>query len=265
MAPGKPAKRKMFMWSIPLTILAILIGLYFGARLLTNFAMKQVLGDLEASIESGFQYPQAPAMPPIVTESLPEVLSRLDKIVQEKSPKTAATLRPGLSAEQIRGLEEEFSVTLTEELRQLYQWHDGQDLTAGIPLTASDQYVPLRDVLMARKHLNQSIQAQQFATLRQLAELQKDRLNILQNGAGDGYSVDLGRQPEEGATFYSVHDDFSWVFYPSLKNLVAAIAECYKTSAYPIDLSSPDATKLWERADQIHTKYGVCAEPPDVE
>lgn len=230
-----------------------------------KFAMNQVLSDMNEYVDSGDAYPHAPPMPPVVEELFPDLLSRLDGVLQEKAPQVASTLRPGLTLEQIRELERVFSVTLTEELRQLYQWHDGQDRSGLMSLTASDQFVPLHDVLQERKILMENLKSEKYEAFRKLIELQKDRLNILQNGSGDGYSVDLGRKPEDGATFYSVHDDFDWVFYPSPKNLFAAITECYETSAYPIDLSSPDSTQLWERADQIHMKYGVRASPQGVE
>lgn len=253
------------MWSIPLTVLGIFAVLYLGGRMFAKFAMNQVLSEMNDYVESGDAYPQAPPMPPVVEESFPDLLSRLDGVLQEKAPQVAATLRPGLTLEQIRELEREFSVTLTEELRQLYQWHDGQNRISFLTLTAADAFVPLRDVMTERMILVEDIKTSKYDSFRKLLELEKDRLNILRNGSGDGYSVDLARKPEEGATFYSVHDDFDWMFYPSLKNLFAAITECYEAGAHPIDLTAPNTTDLWVRADLIHEKYGVRASPRDVE
>jgi len=150
-------------------------------------------------------------------------------------------------------------VTLTNDSRQLYQWHDGQSVRFVNCFASGIDFIPLQDVLQSRGLFNKDDNSPRISEFDDALALRKDWLEIFPNGSGDGYFFDLGRKPEEGAVFYMVHDDFSWMFYPSLKNLFAAIADCYETGAYPWDFSSPDVETM---DDSIHSKYGRSAEEP---
>jgi cell wall assembly regulator SMI1 len=64
-------------------------------------------------------------MPPVVDEPMPSLLNRFETVLKEKAPSVAAALQPGLSEGEIAKLEAEYNVQLPEDLRLLYQWHNG--------------------------------------------------------------------------------------------------------------------------------------------
>src|SRR4051812_31852671 len=91
-------------------------------------------------------FPKPPAVEPVTDQTLEVLLARLDAWLREHAPAVAKSLRPGLTAEQVRALEAEGRLRLTDELRTLYQWHDGANgvVSEFIP---SHQFVPLADAV----------------------------------------------------------------------------------------------------------------------
>ena len=57
-------------------------------------------------------------------------------------------------------------------------------------------------------------------------------ITLFDDGCGDGYFFDPKRKPQEGAVFYSFAEDGSYVFFPSLGNLLAGAAKCYEVGAF---------------------------------
>lgn len=218
-----------------------------------------VIGQVRETMADGIEYPESVPMPAEVKESLPELLARLELAVQAKAPETAKCLQPGLSAERIQSLEDEFGVQLTDELRQLYRWHNGQNQDSVTYFTLLARFPPLENVLADYRYWNQSAQESNPLVkdiFGKMTSQQEFWFRFMPNHSGDAYIVDLKRRPEHGAVFYFVHDDFHWFFYPSLKNLIAAFVECYESGVMQGDPAAPDAGQMYKRCDEIHRKYG---------
>lgn len=66
--------------------------------------------------------------------TLTEALSRLENLINLRSPHLAKRLQPGLTHAEIDEQIEDFSWTLPEEVYELYQWHNG--LSSGINATS---------------------------------------------------------------------------------------------------------------------------------
>ena len=73
-------------------------------------------------------YPSAPPMPPIVSQTTEEILSRLEVVLKNKAPQILTNLQPGLSAEKINELEHQSGVQLPDEIKVLYRWRNGFNL-----------------------------------------------------------------------------------------------------------------------------------------
>lgn len=201
-----------------------------------------------------YDYPIATNMPPVVDESLDSLLSRLDAILLEKAPDVASSLQEGLSEQEISSLEAKYSVELSNELKSLFGWHDGISRTSGFYLTPLHEFFPLQDALNARAELDKQLQVAP-PHAKQMLGPRLSWVPLFQDVAGDGYYFDPDRKPEHGAIFFNFAETGSYKFFPSLKNVIAGLIECYETGCY-----SPNASGQikgdFARASEVWMKYG---------
>lgn len=211
-----------------------------------------------------FFYPTAPAMPAIVTPSFPDVIARLEKVLKAKAPHVLESLQPGLTTEQITNVEKQLGTQLPDEIKLLYQWRNGSArLTNGV----INDFIPTHRFLSLEEALEEKslVQSQtKSATLLQqgatniFAGHRKSWISLFSDGAGDGYFYDPKRKPSEGAVFYCFAETASYTFFPSVKNLLAAITECYEKEAFHIkDGSNPPQLEAnFDLAEKIWCEFG---------
>jgi len=97
-----------------------------------------------------FFYPVAPPMPAVVSEPMPDILARLESMLKTNAPQVLAGLQPGLSAGDIARLEQQYNVQLPDDIRTIYQWHDGARSTTnyvGDDFIPIHRFVPLEEML----------------------------------------------------------------------------------------------------------------------
>lgn len=193
-------------------------------------------------------------MPAVVGESMESLLQRFEAILAEKAPKLASALQPGLSEEAISVLESQYSLDFPSELKLLFQWRNGIARTSGILLTPLHEFYPLENSLKESAVLNEQLQ-DAGPLAKQMLGPTLSWVPLLQDAAGDGYYFDPNRSPEEGAIFYNFRETGSYVFFPSAKNLVAGLIECYEVDCYHSD-SEGRIQGDFVRASQIWEKYG---------
>lgn len=210
-----------------------------------------------------FFYPVAPAMPAVVSESMPEILARLEAALKTNAPPVLAGLQPGLPAADIAKLEQQFHVQIPEDIKAIYAWHDG-----GRPPTnnACFDFIPIHRFLPLEEMLSEkALENRGPATLAQRAAYrifagQRDTWYCLfSDGAGDGYWFDPTRKPSEGAVFYTFTEDNEFVFFPSPKNLMAGIAKCYAQGVYHLrpGTTPPQLDEDFEKAAKIWNEFGA--------
>lgn len=61
-----------------------------------------------------------------MSPSIPDLWQRIEAVLERISPRTARTLAPGATEEELRSLEEALGLTLPSDLRQSLQIHNGQ-------------------------------------------------------------------------------------------------------------------------------------------
>jgi cell wall assembly regulator SMI1 len=206
-----------------------------------------------------FFCPQAPPMPGAVDRPMPEILRRLTLILQAKGPQVLAGLQPGLSAREIGKLERQFDVRLPNDIKAIYEWHDGARRSVTY---AGDNFIPLHRFVPLEETLkNEAVEANRPATRFRLAMARtffgyRDRwFCMLDDGAGAGCFFDLERKPSEGAIFCAFTEDNELTYFPSSRNLMAGIATCYGQGAYhvkarrsrlEVDENIEQSTKIWK-------------------
>lgn len=208
-------------------------------------------------------YPIASSMPPEVEGSMDEVLSRLETALAANAPQTLAALQPGLSADRISELEKQGGITLSPELRALYRWRNGLPSDASHDFIPGHQFPSLEQVIdrkAAEAKSLASATALQRTSYNAIVGYRTPWLPLFPDAAGDGYFYDPKRAPHEGAVFFHFAEISRYVFFPSAKNLLAGIAECYETGVFSTD-SSGRLVQDYEKTDAVWRKYGSIHSP----
>ena len=86
------------------------------------------------SIQRSFFYPKPRSLPPVVSQTTEQLLTRLQTVLETNAPIVAAALQPGLSDAQIVALELQGGFRLSDDVRALYRWHNGIVKTSRIGL-----------------------------------------------------------------------------------------------------------------------------------
>ncbi len=79
-------------------------------------------------------------------------------------------------------------------------------------------------------------------------------MHVLDDGAGDGYFYDPERQETEGAFFYHMAEGSYFIWFPSFRNFLSGVIECYETRCFKLsadgkslDEDAQGSEKIWHR------------------
>jgi len=187
------------------------------------------------------------AMPPVVDAEMDEILGALTAEVARHRPEAAAALRPGLSEDALMVAERALGTPIHSELRQLFGWHNGMPDT--LELFPGHSFTPLDDAVSLNKQLNADYAARGFATL--MAH-ERGWLSLFPDPAGDGYYYDPTRPYHQGGVFYNFRETGYFIAFPSIKNLLTALVECFRAGAF-----GPDDDTEFELERRIMLRFGV--------
>lgn len=198
-------------------------------------------------------------MPAVANESMDEALGRFEAALREHAPDTLQHLQPGLSAERIADLERAGGIQLPDDLRALYRWRNGVpagDYSDIIPLHRFQSLEELLERRNAAAKSREDSTSVQGAVFDALVGHTLAWIPIFVDPAGDGYFYDPTRRPEQGAVLYNFLEVNSFQFYPSLKNLLVGLAECYEKEAYTVTAEGR-LDRDTVKAIEILREYGV--------
>jgi len=210
-----------------------------------------------------FLYPPAPPMPAVVSATMPDILAQLETTLKAKAPHILETLQPGLSTDEVAKLETKFNIKLPDDIKQLYQWRNGarpntNTLEEFFPLY---QFVPLQEMLEEREIIDkqQPTSFVQRAATKALIGHRDSWLCLFADGAGNGYFYDPKRTVEQGSYFYHYMEDADFLFFPSMKNVMAGVARCYEKEAFKVKpgTNSVELDENYEAAEKIWTEFGA--------
>lgn len=223
-------------------------------------------------------YPSAPPMPPVVSQSMDDILAQLDTQLQTNAPWVFTNLQPGLSLDRINELERRASIQIPDDIKALYHWHDGFNNRAfhpggpaamgPLPMT---YFLPLEEALQARLAANQDLTNSttplQRTAFDVLAGFTKTWIVIFDEDDGNGYYFDPQRQPGQGSIFFHDMEDGEYVFFPSAKNLLAAVVKGYQTKTFYWE-NHPNGAVLSEdvtAAQKLWNEFGASAGVADAQ
>ena len=214
------------------------------------------------SIQRSFFYPKPHGMPAVVSQTTDQLLARLQTVLESNAPIVAAALQPGLSDAQIATLESQGGFHLSDDLRALYRWHNG-GTNDTIGLLVGQRFVPLDEAVEARSLVAKEVASGsgvQRAAYSVFAGHRSGWIQVLDDGAGDGYFYDPKRAEAEGAFFYHFAEDSHYVWFPSVRNFLAGVIECYESRAIKVAADGKSLDEDFERTQKIWERFGKGSE-----
>jgi hypothetical protein len=210
-----------------------------------------------------FFYPKPLSMPPVVSETIEELLARFQTVLEKRAPVVLQSLQPGLSENQISELEKKGSFTLSPDLHALYRWRNGSKEFKNV-LIPGQRFLPLEEVVSERTSMNNDLKTAsliQRAFYYVFAGYRKTWVHILDDGAGDGYFYDPSRSGKTGVFFYHFAETGDYIFFPSLRNFLKGAIDCYEREIFAVkdggvnlDENPFKARKVWNSLGYSNTQ-----------
>ena len=219
--------------------------LFLGVVLVIAIGFGIAFKDKLKAYTDNMVYPKAQNMPVSVKVSLDDTLKQLQKAIDEKSPDLKKLMRPGLTKEQIAKLVDKYEMPLPEPMYKLYMWHDGSNLPSMGAVASDHRFATLEGAMSSLDKIRELNKA--LAKKNKLPETMytSNLLSIYSNNSL-ALQYDLTRKPEEGAYVMSFFKPGFFCFFPSLRNALTAIAECYESGAFKV-VESTSKTSIHDR------------------
>lgn len=155
------------------------------------------------------------------------ILVTLDQLIRSKRATYYKSLQPGLSPQQIQVLEEQYGITLPEDLRSLYQWHNGQQDDNYEAFVNNSTFVSLENALDAAAEFTSMI-GSDF----ELPDMWHETwIPIFSNGGGDYICYDLAGsfdgQPGQLIEYWHADNDRN-IIAGDLAGFLDALAKLYE-------------------------------------
>lgn len=215
------------------------------------------------TIQRSFFYPKPRGLPPVVSQTIEQLLTRLQAVLETNAPIVARALQPGLSDPQIGALEAQGGFRLSDDLRVLYRWHNGIGTNSSVGLLAGQRFVPLEEVVRDRLLLGQQLASaprSERAAFSVFAGHRKHWIQVLDDGAGDGYFYDPTRTDAEGAFFHHFAELRYYLWFPSLRNFLAGVIECYESQAVRVAADGKTLDEDADRTEKIWARFAKSSE-----
>jgi len=189
-------------------------------------------------------------------------LARLQTLLETNAPIVASALQPGLTDAQIAALESQGGFRLSEDIRALYRWHNGIAKTSTIGLLAGERFVPLDEVVQERSIVRQQVASrsgvQRAAFFRFSRDTGRTGFRFWTMAEATVTFYDPMRTDAEGAFFYYFGEIGHYLWFPSVRNFLAGVIECYESRAVRI---GSDGKSLEEDFDRTQKSMGaICQE-----
>ena len=78
----------------------------------------------------------------------------------------------------------------------------------------------------------------------------------LDDGAGDGYFYDPERTDAEGAFFFHFAEVGYYIWFPSLRNFLSGVIECYRTQAIKVAADGKSLEEDFDRTEKVWSRFG---------
>jgi cell wall assembly regulator SMI1 len=205
-------------------------------------------------------------MPAVTATPMAQLLKELEIEMQAKAPDVLKSFLPGLHDFEIDRLEQLAGVKLSADIRKLYNWHNGQRSAGSAGPIPGHRFIPLQEAVEEKNNLwrkNHDQNRARRALLNSFIKHRKTWLPIFEDVSGDGYFCDMAKNEAQGGVFYCSSETNVYVFFPSIKNLLAGVLKCYKNNIFKT-VTSGNQDSLEDEYCQsraIWLEFGVANKP----
>lgn len=181
--------------------------------------------------------------------SIAEIMEEILTYTASVDPDLRASLRDGLSYDQIEEKSHDFSLEIPREVKDLYAWHNGMhaENREAHRLLYYHYFLPLDEALELCEYFEE-------------VEFFEDSEYLLENKAlslfeyeCEYYAARCSSEKQDTAPIHFVYEGET-VVYDSLTTMLMSILECYRTGAYPPKLTA-DAGIDEQLVAQIKLKW----------
>ena len=184
-----------------------------------------------------YLYPKAPPMPAVVMTPMEQLLKELEIEMRTKTPDVLKSFLPGLHDFEIDRIEQGAGIKLPPDIRKLYKWHNGQRSKGIAGPIPGHRFIPLQEAVEEKNNQwrkNHEENRARRVLLNSFIKHRKTWLPIFEDISGDGYFYDVAKNEARGAVFYCFAETNTYVFFPSIRNLLAGTLKCYKNNIFKI-------------------------------
>lgn len=180
-----------------------------------------------------------------------EALDRVKNWLVKTDPNFRSYLQLGLTHEDISSIVKDLPFQLSKEVYELYQWHNGTPDDCYKEFLPGYMFLSLEQALKVFLLLDE----EREDLLEFGDELWQKHLFPIFMLDQKEYLVLLGDLKETSPVLRFVYADVAVPRYPSLTNMMLAIAECYELGAYYLH-EDGYLEEDEQKADEINRKYG---------
>jgi cell wall assembly regulator SMI1 len=203
-------------------------GLYTLRKVDWNFELAKTL--IGEPLPDDVMYPPSPlGMPACTSTPLPVLLAAYERILVKLGVPVETCLNMGLTDDDLDDLEKRFSLKFSQDIRNLYKWHNGTPESSSIEILPLGKLLPLDYSLELKnspRTVNRDPRVEQL--MDEMIAFQKSWIEITADGSGNGYYFDPARNEHTSSFFYHAHDDVSYDFYPCIGNLIQSLIDEYE-------------------------------------
>jgi cell wall assembly regulator SMI1 len=214
--------QKRIAWIL---VICLAAATTFLLMVLFPFEMKEML------------YPSPPPLPAVVDKTVEQLLKELEIEMRAKYPDVLKSMLPGLRDFEIDRLEQLADYKLPADIRKLYKWHNGQRDSGVFGPIPGLRFIPLQEAIKEKNNLwrkNHDRNRAQRVYLNSLIKHRKTWIPIFEDIFGDGYFYDMAKGESKGGVFYCFAESSSYIFFPTIKNLLAGAVKCYKENVFRV-------------------------------
>ena len=222
-----------------------------------------VLAIAGPSMQRSFFYPKPHDLPPVVGQTTEQLLTRLQSVLEANAPIVAQSLLPGLPDAQISALEAQGGFHLSDDLKAIYRWRNGMPTNSIVGLLPGQRFRPLDEFVHEQILMRQQMESAPVSrrvAFEILAGHRKGWVQVLDDGAGDGYFYDPKRTDAEGAFFEHMAEEAYYLWFPSIRNFLSGTIECYETKAIKVATNHSSLEEDFEQTQKIWVKLAKSSE-----
>jgi hypothetical protein len=184
------------------------------------------------------------ALSPAEAQALQESFARLDQVLAAKASSLHTNLAPPATVAEIAALRSALNGSTNFVLEAWFGWHNGARVR-GTSLLPLGSPISIAEALEDRKLIQR---------IPLVDKLRKRSLKILDDGAGDGFFVDVtSAQPQ---VFYHMLEDGTPLYYGTLAEFVNFIATGFERGVLFVDANGKFGydEKQYQALEQAHFK-----------